>query len=147
MSDSEFGRLVGAICFDQDFPTMMRQAGRAGADIVIGPSNDWRAIAPSHDDASTFRAVENGYSLLRPASNGLSLAVDYRGQVRAAADYFTASDRQVLTATLPTHGVRTIYSRIGDVFAWACLAGLALLAVAARPRAASQRQRRPSAES
>ena len=120
----------------------MRQAGRAGADIVIGPSNDWRAIDPAHADAATFRAVENGYSLLRPASNGLSLAVDYRGQVRGAADYFTAPDRQVLTAQLPTHGVRTIYSRIGDVFAWICLAGLAVLLVASRPRRAVPDEKR-----
>jgi apolipoprotein N-acyltransferase len=145
ISDSEFGRLAGAICFDQDFPTTMRQAGQAGADILIGPSNDWRAIDPAHADAAIFRAVENGYSLLRPASNGVSLAVDYRGQVRAASDYFTTPDRQVLSAQLPTHGVRTIYSRIGDVFAWICLAGLFVLTVAARPRrSAAPIERRPA---
>ena len=141
-SDTGFGRMAGAICFDQDFPGTMRQAGRAGADIVIGPSNDWRAIDPSHADAATFRAVENGYSLLRPASNGLSLAVDYRGRVLGAADYFTASDRQILTAQLPIHGVQTIYSRIGDVFAWLCLAGLAVLLVASRPRRAVPDEKR-----
>ena len=142
ISDTAFGRMAGAICFDQDFPGTMRQAGRAGADIVIGPSNDWRAIDPGHADAATFRAVENGYSLLRPASNGLSLAVDYRGRVLGAADYFTASDRQILTAKLPIHGVQTIYSRIGDVFAWLCLAGLALLLAASRPRGAVPDEKR-----
>ena len=131
-ADTRFGRLDGAICFDQDFPATMREAGREGADILIGNSNDWRAIDPSHAQAATFRAVENGYSLLRPASNGLSLAVDYTGRVAGLADYFGPADRQVLTALLPTHGVRTIYSRVGDVFAWMCLAGLLLLAVIAR---------------
>jgi apolipoprotein N-acyltransferase len=117
-----------------DFPATMRQAARAGVDLVIGPSNGWRAIDPSHAQAATFRAVEDGYSLLRPASNGLSLAVDYAGRVAGRADYFDAQDRQVLLAQLPAHGVRTVYGRIGDVFAWACLVGLLLLALAAAQR-------------
>jgi apolipoprotein N-acyltransferase len=139
------GRLAGAICFDQDFPATMRQAGRAGADILIGPSNDWQAIDPAHAEAATFRAVENGYSLLRPASHGLSLAVDYRGNVQGAADYFTAPDRQVLTAELPVHGVQTIYNHIGDMFAWLCLAGLLALALVARLRRRSARVEEASA--
>jgi apolipoprotein N-acyltransferase len=134
ISDTGFGRLAGAICFDQDFPGTMRQAGRAGVGFVFGPSNDWQAIDPAHADAATFRAIENGYSLLRPASNCLSLAVDYRGHVLGAADYFTTLDRQVLITQLPTRGVQTIYSRIGDLFSWLCLAGLAMLLAAARPR-------------
>lgn len=126
------GRLAGAVCFDQDFPSTMRQAGQASADLLLGPSNDWRAIDPAHARAATFRAVENGYSLLRPASDGLALAVDYRGRVLGAADYFTTADRQILTADLPTHGVRTVYGRIGDLLAWLCLAALlAMLAIAA----------------
>jgi len=127
-----YGRLAGAICFDQDFPSTMRQAGQVSADLLVGPSNDWRAIDPAHAWAATFRAVENGYSLLRPASDGLALAVDYHGRVRGAVDYFTTADRQILTADLPTHGVRTVYARIGDLFAWLCLAALlAMLAIAA----------------
>ena len=54
------------------------------------------------------------------------MAADYEGHVRAAADYFT-TDQQVMLAELPTHGVRTIYATVGDVFAWLCIAGLALL--------------------
>jgi apolipoprotein N-acyltransferase len=60
--------------------------------------------------------------------------VDYGGRTRGSADYFAAADRQVLTAELPTNGVRTIYSRIGDVFAWICLACLLALTVASRSR-------------
>ena len=130
LAASPFGTLAGAICFDQDFPATMRQAGQARADILIGPSNDWRAIDPAHAEAATFRAIENGYSLLRPASNGLALAVDYEGRVLGSADYYTDQDRQLLMARLPTLGTRTVYSRIGDLFAWLCLAGLAALMVA-----------------
>jgi apolipoprotein N-acyltransferase len=44
--------------------------------------------------------------------------------------YEVAADR-VLVAEVPTRGVRTIYSRTGDVFSWLALFGLAVLAVAA----------------
>jgi apolipoprotein N-acyltransferase len=125
--DSPYGRLANVICFDLDFPATVRQAGQAGADLMLGPSDDWQAVDPAHTQKATFRAVENGFSLLRQASKGLSMAVDYQGRVLAASDYFT-TDQQVMVAYLPVHGVRTIYARIGDLFAWLCILGLAVFA-------------------
>ena len=114
------------ICFDQDFPGTLRQAGQGGADLVLGPSDDWQAIDPSHAQHATFRAIEDGFSLVREASNGLSMTVDYEGHVLAASDYFTTDD-QIMVAYVPTHGVHTIYDAIGDLFAWLCLVGLVAL--------------------
>jgi apolipoprotein N-acyltransferase len=48
--------------------------------------------------------------------------------VLASSDYYT-SDQQTMIAYVPTKGVRTIYGSIGDMFAWLCLAQLALLTV------------------
>ena len=121
--DSPYGRLGNAICFDLDFPGMIRQAGQGRADIFLGPSDDWRAQDPAHAHDAAFRAVENGFSLVRQASGGLALVVDYEGRVLAASDYFT-TDRQVIVADVPTHGVRTIYATIGDLFAYLCIVGL-----------------------
>jgi apolipoprotein N-acyltransferase len=53
----------------------------------------------------------------------LSTAADYQGRVLAITDYFTSED-PVMVAQIPTKGVTTIYSRIGDLFAWLCMAGL-----------------------
>jgi apolipoprotein N-acyltransferase len=65
-------------------------------------------------------------------ANGLALAVDHRGRVLGAADYFTTADRQILTADLAAHGLRTLYARIGDLLTWLCLAALlAMMAIAA----------------
>ena len=36
---------------------------------------------------------------------------------------------QTLVSQVPTKGVRTVYSRLGDWFAWICLLGLAALLV------------------
>jgi apolipoprotein N-acyltransferase len=97
---------------------------------MLVPSNDWPAIDPLHSQMATFRAIENGYSLLRSTSNGLSLAVDYEGRVVAATDFYTTDD-QVIVAYLPAHGVPTLYAAAGDLVAWLALAALlALIAVA-----------------
>jgi len=124
--DSPYGRLAGGICFDADFPGIVRQAGQSGADLLIVPSDDWQAIDPAHTQDATFRAIENGFSLVRESSKGLSIAVDYEGRVLSASDYFS-TDQQVMVAYVPMSGVRTIYATIGDLFAWLCIIGLAAL--------------------
>jgi apolipoprotein N-acyltransferase len=121
--ETPYGRLGNAICFDLDFPALVRQAGRGGADVFLGPSDDWRAEDPVHAHAAAFRAIEGGFSLVRQASGGLALAVDYEGRVLAASDYFT-TNQQVMVADVPTHGVHTIYATIGDLFAWLCIVSL-----------------------
>jgi len=117
------GRIAAAICFDADFPEFIRQAGQRSADLLIVPANEWKPIKSLHAQMAAFRAVENGVSLVRPAASGLSTAIDPWGRVLGVADYFAAGDR-TLTAQVPVAGVRTIYARTGDIFAWLCVAGL-----------------------
>jgi apolipoprotein N-acyltransferase len=124
--DTPYGRLANVICFDLDFPALIRKAGRAGADLMLAPANDWREIDPVHTQAAAFRAIENGFSLVRQDSRGLAMVVDYEGHVLATSDYFT-TDQQVMVADVPVHGVRTIYGIIGDAFAWLCMIVLVAL--------------------
>jgi apolipoprotein N-acyltransferase len=126
--DTEYGRLAGAICYDMDFPAMIRQAGRAGADIMIVPSHDWYELTDLHAELATFRAVENGFSLLRPDNEAVSVATDYLGRPLATMDYFAAAD-PVIVADMPTRGVRTVYAAVGDVFAWLVIAAFVLTTV------------------
>src|SRR5215467_8746118 len=134
-----YGRLSTAICYDADFPSTIRQAGQANVDILLRPTGDWKAMDPLHAQMVTFRAIENGFSLVDQAKDGLSIAVDYEGNVLATSDYFTTTP-QVLVASVPVQGVRTIYATIGDLFAWLSIAGLvALIGVAlARRRTAGE---------
>ncbi len=120
--DTPYGRIAAAICFDADFPSLIHQAGKAGADVMLVPSSDWSDIDPLHTQMASFRAIENGFSLVRITGNGLSAAFDYQGRVLAAVDYFTSGE-QVMIAHVPVQGVRTIYSVVGDLFAWLCVAG------------------------
>jgi apolipoprotein N-acyltransferase len=118
-----YGRLATVICFDADFPGTLRQAGQAGATVLLVPSNDWREIDPYHTRMATYRAIENGYSLVRQTSHGLAMTVDYEGQVLASTDFYT-TDPQVMVAAVPKQGVHTFYATIGDLFAWLCMLGL-----------------------
>jgi apolipoprotein N-acyltransferase len=106
-----------------DHPGTIRQAGQANVDIMLVPSHDWREIDPLHTQMAPFRAIENGFSLVRQTGNGLAMTVDDEGNVLSASDYFT-SDPQVMVAYVPTQGVHTIYATIGDLFAWLSIAGL-----------------------
>lgn len=121
--DTRYGRIASAICYDMDFPNLIRQVGRAGADILLAPSSDWHTIRSLHSQIAAFRAIENGVSMVRPARWGLSTAVDAYGRTLATMDHF-ASEQRAMVAQVPTKGVRTIYARVGDTFAWLCVAGL-----------------------
>jgi apolipoprotein N-acyltransferase len=124
--DTPHGRLASVICFDLDFPALARQAGHHRTDIMLVPSNDWREFGRVHTEKATIRAIENGYSVVRPDTNGLSRAIDYQGRTLASADFFT-TNRQVITADLPISGTHTVYAAVGDLFAWACTGALALI--------------------
>ncbi|MDQ2870689.1 MAG: hypothetical protein M3S32_08100 [Acidobacteriota bacterium] len=124
--DTPYGRITSVICFDADFPHLLAQAGALRADIVLDPSNDWKAIDPWHTQMASFRAIEQGASLVRQTSQGLSAAFDYQGRSLAAMDHYLAAER-VMISQIPTRGVRTLYSRFGDWFGWLSLGGLAAL--------------------
>jgi apolipoprotein N-acyltransferase len=126
--DTPYGRLSSIICFDADSPQLLSQAGSLRADVMLDPSNDWRAIDPWHTQMASFRAVEQGFNLIRQTSTGLSAAYDYQGRRLAAMDHYQTADYAMISQ-VPTRGVRTIYSRLGDWFAWGCLAGLASLTI------------------
>jgi apolipoprotein N-acyltransferase len=134
-TDSAFGRISSVICFDADSVQLLHQAGSGGADVMLVPSNDWRAIDPWHTQMAVFRAVEQGFNMVRHASHGLSIATDYQGRVRGAMDHYATSGERVLISEVPVRGVRTIYGRIGDLFSWLALGGLVgLTAVAIKQR-------------
>lgn len=136
-----FGRIALLICFDLDFPQVVRGVGARGADLILVPAEDWRAIDPYHSRMAELRAVENGLSLVRAARYGLSVAVDPYGQTIASSDYFLADSqsswssgspwhRGELMALLPiTPAVPTPYTRFGDWLGWLCSSGLVLLSL------------------
>jgi apolipoprotein N-acyltransferase len=131
--NTEYGRLGNVICFDADFPDLMRQGGRGGVDVMLVPSSDWPGFGRVHTQKAILRAVENGYAVVRQDALGYAQVVDHQGRSLATADFFTA-DQQTMIANVPVQGSRTMYATVGDLFAWLCLAGLVLLVVIAVTR-------------
>jgi apolipoprotein N-acyltransferase len=121
--DSPHGRLAAVVCYDMDFPPMLRRVGRARADILLVPASDNTTIQHLHHVQAVFRAVENGVSMLRATRWGISSAVDPLGRTLAMMEDSVAGQK-AMVAQLPTAGVATLYSRIGDLFAWLCVIGL-----------------------
>jgi apolipoprotein N-acyltransferase len=125
--DSPYGRLSTAICYDTYFPTLLRQAGAAGTDIFFAPTHDvsvWESSALAMAD---YRAIEDGFTMIRPTGNGISAIIDSRGRILASQN-FTSSDTGIMLTTLPTHtGVKTIFSQVGYLLPYLCLAGFIFL--------------------
>lgn len=125
------GVLAGMICYDIDYAT-----ARVDSDILMLPAADWEGFTPHHSQKAQLRAIENGYSIVRQDAYGSAVAYDVQGRALAEVDYFR-TDQQTLVAQVPTQGRPTVYSAVGDVFAWTCVAALAalgLLALARRVR-------------
>jgi apolipoprotein N-acyltransferase len=125
--DTPYGKMSAVMCCDLDFPTVISQARQQGVDIFFAPSNEpLPSVVQMHAQQAPFRAIENGFSLVRPTSNGVSLYTDPYGRTLAMIDQRLASD-PVLVIQVPTHGVTTIYSVIGDLFGWLTVIGFAIL--------------------
>ncbi len=133
--DTPYGRLATVICFDAGFPDLVRQAGRAGVDILLVPSSDWAQVTDALTQQAVLRAVENGVSVVRPARQGTSTAVDHQGRVLGQdTSWFSgdpATTDHTLTVAVPVDGATTPYARLfGDVLGWLSIAGLLAAAVA-----------------
>ncbi len=85
--DTEYGRWSAAICFDLDFPRLIRQAGRMNADLLLAPSNDWTEVREMHLRMHILRAVEQGFTLFRPTKDGISAAADPYGRIPGPPRY------------------------------------------------------------
>ena len=126
VADTPYGRLTTVICNDVGDPGLLRQAGRNGAGILLVPTHETVTFEASANAAQVvYRAIENGTSVIRPSGGDISLMTDYQGRVIASQNY-SASNNGILLASVPTTGVWTLYSRIGDVFAYLCTLGLLL---------------------
>ena len=133
------GRSV-AICKDLDFPRTLRGDAQAGIRLMAVPANDFVKDGWIHARMAVMRGVENGFAVVRSAFNGVQTVSDAQGRVLARAS--TIQPGMVrLSAEVPLGPGPTLYTRIGDVFAWACVLAafwLGILAIraarAGRPR-------------
>ena len=117
--DTPYGRISAIICWDADFPNVIKQAGELDVDLLFVPANDWLGAKDIHDGMAAFRAVENGMSIFRQTGSGVSSVVDAFGRTIHRLDMFktkeTGNFASVQTVTTPISSVNTLYPVIGDV--------------------------------
>jgi hypothetical protein len=109
---------------------MLRQAARKEIGLVVGPSYVWSLITDIHGRMARVRAIESGFTLLRPTYNGRTLAVDPWGRTRASVDH----PADAVVAHVPVLHLGTVFGSLGNWLGWASLVvGVAVLtAIAAR---------------
>ena len=122
-----YGKVASIICWDGDFPSIVRQTGQLKTDILIIPASDWEQIDPLHTMVAVYRGIENGCSVVRQTRNGLSIMTDPRGRVITKMDHF-ANSSWVMSGEVPVSRWFTLYVLTGDLFGWLALAGLLLFA-------------------
>ncbi len=124
--DSIYGRIGSVICFDLDFPSLISQVSEMDIDIMLIPGNDWYEISPYHTYVGSMRSIEYGFNQVRTVSKGLSASFNYKGEVLSTLDDFHTED-STMYSNVPINGQSTIYSLLGDYFAWMCFVVLSVL--------------------
>ncbi len=140
--DTPYGRLSGIICWDTNFPGIVRQTGQQQADILLSPSKEWSGINPMHAEMAVFRGIENGVSVIRQTDEGLSIIADAYGRTLATGEGLADSGNYLL-ADVPTSSPTTIYSGVGDVVGIISTVGFVI--IAAYALLAGRRQKREAA--
>ncbi|MBK9924155.1 MAG: hypothetical protein IPP66_02585 [Anaerolineales bacterium] len=125
--DTPYGKLSAVICWDADFPNIIKQAGAQNVDLLFVPSQDWLGVKDIHAGMATFRAIENGMSIYRQVGQGVSIVVDAYGKEYNRVDSFggnTTGFANVQKVTTPIGSVDTLYPSIGDAVGSVMLIGL-----------------------
>lgn len=119
-------RFAASICYEISFAGLARQARLEGADFFVSISNDaWFKNGAELDlakDQAIFRAVENRVGIARAANTGISSFVDPLGRSEILTREGKRKQvRGTLTREILISPNRTVYSRVGDLFAWAAI--------------------------
>ena len=119
--DVPFGKWGVEICKDMDFPRLSREYSRDGIGMLIVSASDFVADGWLHGWMAVLRGVEGGFSVARSANLGILTATDDRGHVLSEQDTIMAPPFVTAIANVPVRRDDTIYSRLGDWFAWLCM--------------------------
>mmetsp|Transcript_6518 Transcript_6518/g.7462 ORF Transcript_6518/g.7462 Transcript_6518/m.7462 type:complete len:225 (-) Transcript_6518:40-714(-) len=123
-----FGRVGGGICFDFDYPRFINKASN-GADLMLQPGWDWDVIGILHAKMDATRALENGFTLFRCSSGGVSgVYSPYFTTVFEKITGTKEGETDVYATQIPKiRRLRTLYSYIGGLIGYLCTLTTVLL--------------------
>ena len=124
-----------SICYEIVYPNLVRQFVVGGSELLTTITNDaWfgRTSAPyQHFAQASMRAIEEGRYLVRSANTGISGIVDPYGHVVEQTPIYQPA---VVVGEARFLRTTTVYTRIGDAFAYASVVATLALVVLSRRR-------------
>ena len=121
--DLEVGQIGSLICFDSIYEQNAMDSIANGAQVLAVSTNDsWFTDSRGvwmHHAQSQLRAIETGRWVVRSANTGVSSVINDRGEVMEKLDPLKTG--YVLEEVRLSERV-TVYSVIGNVFAYVCIA-------------------------
>jgi len=125
-----------AICKDMHFASLGREFGRREVRVMLVPAWDFDADAWMAANMTKLRGVESGFAVVRSSRDGLLSISDPYGRMLAVESSSALPGKTLLAKAAVGTPIRTLYSRIGDLLGWLCVAGAAGLVVLSRRRSA-----------
>jgi apolipoprotein N-acyltransferase len=131
------------ICKDMDFPRTILGDAKYRIRLMGVPAGDFGKDAWQHGRMAIMRGVENGFAIVRAADEGLLTVSDAQGRLIARKSA-ASSGMTVLIAAVPLGPGPTLYTRIGDTFAWCVIIlFLGIGVLCARPRTSRRPTQNP----
>lgn len=123
-------RLGVFICYESVFPAEVRQFVKGGANLLVNISNDGyfghSAAREQHLEIARMRAVENRRWLIRSTNDGITAVIDPAGRVDERLPMY----QELMAAVhFAFREGTTVYTDVGDWFAWGCLIAAAVALV------------------
>jgi apolipoprotein N-acyltransferase len=127
------GKAGVVICNEAMLPEVVSDRVAQGASYLINPSNDTWIGEPTfvglQFDIIALRAVEQRRYLVRSSTSGPSAVIDPWGRVLVKTK---PGVRSAIRGSIQARSDRSVYSRLGDLFAFLCL-GIVILSLLVRP--------------
>jgi apolipoprotein N-acyltransferase len=115
-----------AICKDMDFTYPALDYSRQGVNILFVPALDFHDDGWTHGRVAVMRGVEGNYAVARAGQWGLLTLSDGNGRITAMRSTDASPNEALLIGEVRLGAGKSVYSRLGNWFAWSCLIVFAL---------------------
>lgn len=127
--ETKWGKLGGLICFDSIYEELTRASAKDGANLMLLPSNDswWFSTSVEtyqNESQAMLRAIESGRYLVRAGNTGISSIVTEHGEHLA---WLAPETKGIAIAEVEMCTDTTLYTRIGNLLVYLCMAFVLLL--------------------
>ena len=116
-----------AICKDMHFASFGRAYGQRQTAVMLVPAWDFTVDRGLGARMTAVRGIENGYLVVRAARDGQMTVTDAHGRILAEQDSGAMPGRRMRVDARVPAPVATLFTRVGNVLGWACVAAAGLL--------------------